>query len=204
MPIDSSPFLGVIIGGAFTLLGYISAGIIHYLRTKTEIEAENQRFRARIPLEKKIEALTDIHAELERCHREVDEIFNTLIDDEYDETYEDQLRECIEQFETCLFKNSVYLNNDQYDQMLKYRAVLIEKKVNLGGGRNVDFSYNTEGTDINVNYGDDEVENIPDSAIKMINHKNDVSKVYNEAKQVIKDELHGPIEGLSPSNNNIS
>ncbi|RKD88554.1 hypothetical protein ATJ93_4208 [Halopiger aswanensis] len=176
MPV-SDTVLGVLAGGLFTLAGYISGGLINYYRTQTEVKAEDRRLRAELSMERKVEALTNLHAELEECQRGLVEILDRVPYDGFGENGEiEEADQLIEEFEIAMDEASIYLSEEQHETVLDFFETLGEVNSSISG-----WAFET----VEMRGGD-------------MYHERRMSLIdgYEEVKEILQDEIREPIEEL--------
>jgi len=126
--------LGVIIGGLFTLSGSLLVGLIHYFRTKTEVQAEDRRIKAEMYLDKKADALTTLHAELEECQRGLMEILDRVPSENYGKEGEvEEAKKLIKEYEIAMDRASIYLSEGNYNKLLNLFNVLNDVHSSVDG-----------------------------------------------------------------------
>lgn len=177
MPI-SQTLLGVLIGGLFTLAGSVAVGLFHYFRTKTEVRAEDRRLTAELYLERKVEALTTLHAELEECQRGLMRILDRVPSEEFGaENEEKEAEKLIEEFEVAMDRASVYLTEEQHKTVLSLYTTLEEVNGSIKGWRMEPVDMRREGNILQERHSD-------------------LIKEYEEVKQLLQEEIREPIEEL--------
>lgn len=176
MPI-SDTITGVLVGGVFTLAGSISVGLLHYLRTQTEVRADDRRLKAELHLEKKVESLTTLHAELEECQRGLIQILDRVPYENYGEDNErEKADRLIKEFEVAMDEASIYLSEEQYEMILDYFETLGEVNSSIHG-----WAFET-------------VEMRGGEIYK--SHRTNLISDYEDVKEILREEVRVPIDEL--------
>ena len=176
MPV-SDTVLGVLVGGFFTLAGYISGGLINYYRTRTEVRAEDRRLRAELYMERKVEALTNLHAELEECQRGLMKILDKAPFEGFGENGEmEEADKLIEEFEIAMDEASIYLSEEQHETILDFFETLGDVNSSING-----WAFET----VEMRDGDLYKE-----------RRRSLISGYREVKEILQDEIREPIEEL--------
>lgn len=114
----SETVLGGAIGVTGALLGSLLTGAFHFLSTRQQIQANTTRRRADYYLQQKVESLTELHMQLEKCHQNYR--FNWEDTPRMDEDeYKSDILEGFYDFEYAMRRVSIYLDEDQVKVMAK-------------------------------------------------------------------------------------
>lgn len=180
MPVDSVltaliGFFGVVIGAI------ISASVTIYATNRQQEEANkrlrqqqeeaNKRLRAEYYMERKVKAMTELHAELEDCFQTVDDFIDEMFRTTPVSEYEENIEPKIESFHKAFMKHSIYLTEEQ-------EQVLFSMHMQLGmiGADIADF-LTAEEED-----WDDEPRT----------HQGNLREAWEDAKEVLKREMDVP------------
>lgn len=176
MPV-SDTVLGVLVGRFFTLAGSISTGLINYYRTQTEAKAENRGLRAELYMEQKVEALTNLHAELEEYQRGLVEILDRAHDGFGENGEVEEADQLVEEFEIAMDEASIYLSEEQHETVLGFFETLGEVNSSISG-----WAFET----VEMRSGD-------------IYHERRMSLIsgFEEVKEILQDGIREPIEELN-------
>jgi len=168
-------FFGVVIGAA------ISASVTIYATNRQQEEANkrlhqqqeeaNKRLRAEYYMEKKVEAMAELHAELEDCFQTVDNFITEISRTTPLSDYEENVEPKIDSFHKTLMKNSIYLTEEQ-------EQILFHMKLQFG----------MIGADIEDHLTADE-ENWGQEPRT---HQGNLRESWEESKGVLKKEMDVP------------
>lgn len=178
--------LGSLIGGGFSVVGYIAAGLINHASTKRRIEAdkdrlrirqdnENERRRAEFFLGEKVDALTTLYRDLEKAKRcylsRGDEAENNPIS----EDVVSEVLSAYRSFEESMDYASLFLDEDQYETVMAFFVELMDA--------NSMFQWWVNNP--NAGYSD-----IPD---RRTWDRGEFLRTYDDAREALKDEVAEPI-----------
>jgi len=99
-------FFGVVIGAI------ISASVTIHATNKQQEEA-NKRLRAEYYMERKVEAMAELHAELEDCFQTIEDFLDEMSRTTPVSEYEENVEPKIESFHKTFMEHSIYLTKEQ-------------------------------------------------------------------------------------------
>lgn len=157
-------FFGVVVGAV------ISASVTIYVTSKQQ-KAANKRLRAEYYMEQKVEAMAELHAELEDCFQTVDDFIDEMSRTTPLSEYEENVESKIESFHKTLMRHSIYLTEEQ-------ERALYDMKTQFGmiGADIEDFL-----TADDENWGEE-----PRT------HQGNLREAWEEAKDQLKKEMDVP------------
>ena len=157
-------FFGVVIGAA------ISASVTVYATNRQQTEA-NKRLRAEYYMERKVEAMAELHAELEDCFQTIEDFLDEMSRTTSVSEYEENVEPKIESFHKTLMKHSIYLTEEQ-------ERALFDMQTQFG----------MIGADIeDFLTADDEAWNEEPRT-----HQGNLREAWEDAKEVLKREMDVP------------
>lgn len=114
----SETVLGAAIGVTGAVIGSLLTGAFNWLSTKQQVEAENTRRYADYFLQEKVESLSELHAQLERCRHNYQYNWErTLGMDE--EEFRSDILGAFYDYETALGRATLFLDDQQRDAMFE-------------------------------------------------------------------------------------
>jgi len=152
-------FIGVIVGAV------ISAVVTVYTTNKKQ-EAANRRLREKQYLEKKVEKMTELHAELDDCFQTIEDFLENMSHTTPPSEYEEVVEPKIESFHKTFLRNSIYLTEDQ-------KKAIFDVKMQFG----------MIGADIEDFLKKEDWDEEPRT------HQGNLRDSWEEAKDMLKEEM---------------
>jgi len=157
-------FFGVVIGAI------ISASVTIHATNKQQEEA-NKRLRAEYYMERKVEAMAELHAELEDCFQTLDDFIDEMSRSMSVSKYEENVEPKIESFHKMFMEHSIYLTEEQEQALI-----------------HMHMQFGMIGADIKdfLTADEEEWDDEPRT------HQGNLREAWEDAKEVLKREMDVP------------
>lgn len=169
--------LAGVFGVVGSVVGYGVAAWANIQSTERQIESENRRRRGEYFLERKVEALMELHSTLKTTRRKYKFKADKVGEVQLSQEEVDELMEQFREYEQVKNEAGIFLDDDQQRTLAEVVGILLDVNNNL---------YNA-------------VNNPPDSVERYAFGFNEFNVKFDEAEEVLKEEVKGPIDAFEES-----